>query len=73
MGELPRDAVAAGIQNTGRYVWELDQPMPRAFRIAIDVQDRAGNRQMAESREVVLDTSSPKVQITRIQAASERL
>ena len=59
--------IATAIENTGRYVWKLDSPMPPRFRVAIEVADQAGNSKMVESLDVTVDNSRPR---PRIQAIS---
>jgi hypothetical protein len=56
--------IATGVDNTGRYIWKLGQGTPFRFRVAIEVADLAGNREMAESAEVTIDMSKPKPKIT---------
>lgn len=58
--------IATGVENTGRYVWKLGPQTPFRFRVAIEVADLAGNREMAESAEVTIDTSKPKPKISGV-------
>jgi hypothetical protein len=58
--------IATGIDNTGRYVWKMGQGTPYRFRVAIEVADMAGNREMAESAEVTIDMSKPKPKISGV-------
>ena len=58
--------LAANIDNTGRYVWKLGQGTPFRFRVAVEIADLAGNREMAESAEVTIDMSKPKPKISGV-------
>jgi len=58
--------IATGVENTGRYIWKLGQGTPFRFRVAIEVADLAGNREMAESAEVTIDMSKPKPKISGV-------
>ncbi len=58
--------IATGIENTGRYIWKMTNQTPYRFRIAIEITDTAGNREMAESPEVTIDLSKPKPKVIGI-------
>jgi hypothetical protein len=61
-------AIATGIDNSGRYVWKMGGQVPYRFRVAIEVSDLAGNREMAESAEVTIDMSKPKPRISGVNS-----
>jgi hypothetical protein len=60
--------IATGVENTGRYIWKLGGQVPYRFRVAIEVADLAGNREMAESDEVTIDMSKPKPRISGVNS-----
>jgi hypothetical protein len=39
----PWTTIAAGLQNTGEYVWRADPNLPRQLYLRIDGTDEAGN------------------------------
>jgi hypothetical protein len=61
--------IATGIDNSGRYVWKTNGQTPYRFRVAIEIADLAGNREMAESAEVTIDMSKPKPRMTGVNSA----
>jgi hypothetical protein len=60
--------IATGLENTGRYIWKLNGQMPNPFRVAIEIADLAGNREMSESPEVTIDMSKPKPRISGVNS-----
>jgi hypothetical protein len=60
--------IATGIDNVGRYIWKMNGQTPYRFRVAIEVSDAAGNREMAESPEVTIDMSKPKPRISGVNS-----
>ncbi len=58
--------ITAGVENTGRYIWKMGPQTPFRFRVAIEVSDMAGNREMQESAEVTIDMSKPKPKISGV-------
>jgi hypothetical protein len=63
-------SIASAIENSGRYVWRIDGQVPYKFRVAVEVTDLAGNRQMQESSEITVDTSKPRPKISGISSGS---
>src|SRR5262249_9415656 len=41
--EGPWVPVASGLENTGRYVWQMPKDMPFEFYVKVEAADRAGN------------------------------
>jgi hypothetical protein len=39
----PWTIIASGLSNTGQYVWQVDQRVPRDFFLRLEVVDQAGN------------------------------
>jgi hypothetical protein len=60
--------ITTGIDNSGRYIWKMGSQMPFKFRVAVEISDLAGNREMAESTEVTIDMSKPKPRISGVNS-----
>jgi hypothetical protein len=58
--------IVTGVDNSGRYVWKLNGQVPFRFRVAVEIADMAGNREMSESAEVTIDMSKPKPRISGV-------
>jgi hypothetical protein len=68
----PWVAMAEGIENSGRYQWEIpgDPKMPYKFFVRLECRDRAGNVGRAETpTPVVVDLAKPKIKILRVEPA----
>jgi hypothetical protein len=60
--EGPWTPIAAGEENTGRYVWRMPAELPYQLHIKVEAVDLAGNVGSAEtSRPVAVDLSVPKI------------
>lgn len=64
----PWTVIATQQENTGKYVWQPPQGISRAF-FKVEASDLAGNvGQAVSSRPVLLDSSTPSVSITNVDA-----
>jgi len=64
----PWTTLAAGLENTGRYVWNLDGRQPQRVYLRLEARDEAGNVGVFETNEaVVLDRSRPSVHIRDVR------
>jgi hypothetical protein len=60
--------IAANLENTERYVWQLPANPPPRFYIRVEANDQAGNIGMAQSGEPVsLDLAQPTVSILTVE------
>ena len=63
--------IAANLENTERYVWQLPSNPPPRFYIRVEANDQAGNLGMAQSGEPVsLDLAQPTVSILTVDQLS---
>jgi hypothetical protein len=64
--------IAAGLENTGRYAWSIDNRTPGRVFLRLEVRDEAGNVATDETTEsVVIDQSHPKVRIRSVRPVSQ--
>jgi hypothetical protein len=64
--------IAAGLENTGRYAWSLDNRTPGKVYLRLEVRDEAGNVGTHETTEsVMLDQSHPTVKIRSVRPISQ--
>jgi len=64
----PWTPIAAGLENTGRYVWTLDSRLPPQVYLRLEVRDEAGNLTVVDRPEPVpLDRSRPKAKILDVR------
>ena len=64
----PWTTVASGLENTGRYVWPLDNRVPGQIYLRLEVRDEAGNIAGYETHQSVsLDRMRPAVHIRDIR------
>lgn len=64
--------IVSGIDNTGRYVWQLENNLPTKVFIRLEVRDQAGNVQVATSDgPVSLDQMRPQGHIRTIRPLEE--
>jgi hypothetical protein len=60
--------IAAGLENTGRYAWPMDNRTPGRIYLRLEVRDEAGNVGWDESSEpLIIDQSHPTVRIRSIR------
>jgi len=53
--------IAAGVENNGRYVWQMPQDVPYQFLVRVEAVDRAGNAGSDETpKAVAVDLTLPK-------------
>jgi hypothetical protein len=68
----PWTPVVEKIQNTGRYVWSMPNPVPFQFLVRVEAIDLAGNVGEAVTQNVVkVDLSQPKVRILQVEPAGQ--
>lgn len=66
----PWSVIAAGLENTGHYVWLLDPAVPERVYLRMEVRDEAGNVQTVEPTEpLALDRSAPQGRIRAVRPA----
>jgi hypothetical protein len=71
--EGPWIRIAAGLENTGRYVWRLPPDAPARLWLRIRAADRAGNVGVAQThRPVVVDPAQPEAIILGAEPAAVR-
>jgi hypothetical protein len=64
----PWTTIAAGLENTGRYAWPIDNRLPERVFLRLEVRDEAGNLGVFESSEpITLDRSHPAVRIRDVR------
>jgi hypothetical protein len=66
--EGPWTPVAAGLANTGKYVWQLPRELPYEFYVCVEARDRAGNVGSDHSKTVRVDMARPRGTILGIHA-----
>ena len=60
----PWTPMASGLENTGRYAWQLTGSLPQRMYLRLEIHDAAGNMGIYETPEpVTLDLSSPAAQL----------
>ena len=60
----PWTAMAAGLENTGQYAWQLTGSLPQRIYLRLEIHDAAGNMGIYETPEpVTLNLSSPAAQL----------
>ena len=60
----PWTSMASGLENTGRYVWQLTGNLPQRMYLRLEIHDAAGNMGIYETPEpVALNLSSPAAQL----------
>ena len=66
--EGPWLPLAANIENSGRYVWDMPANGPNSFLIRVEAADMVGNMGVAQlTKPVEIDTSRPTVAITGVE------
>ena len=66
----PWQPIATGLENNGRYVWQVPASAPASFFVRVDATDLAGNMGRAQTaKPVLLDTSRPTVSILDVESA----
>ncbi|MER3416274.1 MAG: hypothetical protein C4297_08710 [Gemmataceae bacterium] len=61
--EGPWNEIAKGLENTGRYIWQVPPPpaCPCKFYVKVEAVDRAGNVGVAQTAQpVIVDLSQPR-------------
>lgn len=60
----PWTSMAAGLENSGRYAWQLTGNLPQRMYLRLEIHDAAGNMGVYETPQPVsLDLSSPAAQL----------
>ena len=64
----PWTTIVAGLENSGRYVWQLDARVPSQIHLRMEVRDKAGNlEQVNLPQPVSLTRPQPTVQIRGVR------
>jgi hypothetical protein len=64
--------IAAGLRNTGRYVWQLDSRVPDQLYLHLEVRDEAGNFTAFDTAEPVLvNALRPRGRIREVRPVTE--
>jgi hypothetical protein len=64
--------IAAGLENSGRYAWPLENRTPAKVYMRLEVRDEAGNVATHETTEpIVIDQSHPTVRIRSVRPVSQ--
>jgi hypothetical protein len=62
--------IAANLENTGRYVWQMPPGIPYRFLVRVEATDKAGNVGSDETpKPVIVDLSQPKGVILGVEPA----
>lgn len=67
--------IAAGLDNTGQYLWNVPPQIPTKFHVRVDVMDSLGHRGWAESTEngpINIDRTRPKSRIIGLEPIGGR-
>ena len=68
----PWTPIAAGLENTGRYAWPIDNRTPPTLFLRLEVRDEAGNAAVHETTEpVAIDQSHPTARIRSVRPVSQ--
>ena len=66
--------IAAGLENTGHYLWQFDPRSPRSIYLRLEVRDEAGNVAIDQLREPIsIEGLIPKGRIRSLSPAPEPL
>ena len=65
----PWRVIAANLENTGKYTWQLPTGTPPKFIVRVEATDLAGNISRVQSaKPLLLDNSTPGIEITSVEA-----
>jgi hypothetical protein len=68
----PWTPIAAGLENTGRYAWPIDNRTPPQLFLRLEVRDEAGNVGIHETTEpVTIDQSHPIARIRSVRPVGQ--
>ena len=68
----PWTTIATGLENTGRYVWPIDERLPRNLYLRVEARDEAGNSGVSETNQsVTLDRFRPAGLIRDVRPMSQ--
>lgn len=64
----PWKPIAANLENTGRYVWQMPADVPYKFLVRVEATDRAGNvGSDTTAKPIIVDLSQPKGVILNVE------
>ncbi len=69
------ETIAAQLDNTGQYIWNVPSNIPTKFHVRVDVMDTLGHRGWAESTEngpINIDRTRPKSRIIGLEPIGGR-
>ncbi|HXT59521.1 MAG TPA: hypothetical protein VN699_12850 [Pirellulales bacterium] len=70
--EGPWHTIASGLENSGRYVWRIDQRTPKQVYLRLEVRDEAGNVRIDDSTEpVAIERVRPQGRIRDVRPSGE--
>jgi hypothetical protein len=68
----PWTLIAANVENTGSYLWQLPSTIPPRFVLRVEAADLVGNVGMAQMPEpILLDLSQPSISIVAVEPATK--
>jgi hypothetical protein len=69
----PWTPFARDLENTGRYVWRMDQNVPFKFFVRVEAKDKAGNVGSADTdKQAIVDLSQPKGVILGVEPGGKQ-
>jgi hypothetical protein len=64
--------IATGVENSGRYVWQMPTGVPYRFLIKVEATDKAGNVGADETpKPVIVDLAQPKAVILTVEPGTK--
>jgi hypothetical protein len=68
----PWKTIAAGIENNGRYIWQMPTDVPFRFLVRVEAVDKAGNSASVDTPgPVIVDLAQPKGIILNVEPAAK--
>jgi hypothetical protein len=68
----PWTPIAARVENSGRYRWQMPEGIPYSFLVRVEATDQAGNRAVLDTPQPVLvDLAQPKGLILGVEPANK--
>lgn len=68
----PWTPIAANLENSGQYTWQMPQSVPRRFYVRVEASDLVGNVGAAQSPSpIVIDMSQPSVSILAVEPGTK--
>ena len=68
----PWEPISGWVENTGRYIWTVDQPIDRPIYIRLEARDLAGNIGKMDSDEPLqIDLTRPTARILDVETVTQ--